>query len=165
MGQVDCWPMQCPPMLPVGVGSCTDSTASAFADYNNPVADCCAPRCDSKVASLVLSVTTTPTTMPAGDPCLQHPSDTDIRDDNDSGGGSSDIHSNNHNTTPPATGKPCFYGGRAYQSGARWDDPVDICTSCDCKVNKKWSMNVIYSYNIKYVYSNISCKTSASNIL
>lgn len=132
--------MQCPPMLPAGVGSCTDSTASA--DYNNPVADCCAPRCDSKAASLVLSVTTT--TATTTNPCLQQPPDTGNRDDNGSG---YDNHSNNHNITPP-----CLYKGREYQSGARWDDPADICTSCNCKVNKKWSTNVISSCNIKYVY-------------
>lgn len=148
MGQVDCWPMQCPPMLPAGVGSCTDSTASAFADYNNPVADCCAPRCDSKAASLVSSVTATAAT--ADDPCLQQSPDTGNRDGNGSG---YDNHSNNYNITPP-----CLYKGREYQSGARWDDPMDICTSCNCKVNKKLPNNVIFSSNIKYVYINISCK-------
>jgi len=161
MGQVDCWPMQCPPMLPAGVGSCSDSTAATFAEYNNPVADCCAPRCDSKAVASGSSTATTTTAMTAADPCLQQqlqlqPLDdyrhrggevNDEDDDDDNDGGDSnhskntdDANRNNsNNTTPSPLGQPCFYGGRAYQSGARWDDPVDMCTSCDCKVTQRHS--------------------------
>uniref|UniRef100_A0A2H8TIY4 Protein kinase C-binding protein NELL1 n=1 Tax=Melanaphis sacchari TaxID=742174 RepID=A0A2H8TIY4_9HEMI len=166
MGQVDCWPMQCPPMLPAGAGSCKDSTASTFADYNNPVADCCAPRCDSKSILSTSSAATTTTAITAADPCVHQQQQlqqldrhrgSEIIDDGGSGGG--EYHSNNNDkgvnngknnddydnggdgydnrnnnsTTPPTAGQPCFYGERAYQSGARWDDPVDMCTTCDCK--------------------------------
>lgn len=125
--------MQCPPVLPTGVGGCAaDSTSSTFADYNNPVADCCAPRCDSKVTLLSSSATLTTTAVTATDPCLQQEPD----EYHGEGGGSGDDKSGSGNKTLPQTagGRPCFYEGRAYQSGARWDDPVDMCTSCDCKV-------------------------------
>ncbi|XP_022172901.1 protein kinase C-binding protein NELL1-like isoform X4 [Myzus persicae] len=173
MGQVDCWPMQCPPMLPAGVGSCRDSTAATFAEYNNPVADCCAPRCDSKAVASGSSAATTTTAMAAADPCLQQQlqlqplddyrraggevNDEDDDDDDDGDGDGDNNHSknnddndnrnNSNNTTPSPLGQPCFYGGRAYQSGARWDDPVDMCTSCDCKVPPYCAQSV----------SNIAC--------
>ncbi|XP_060856782.1 protein kinase C-binding protein NELL1-like isoform X5 [Metopolophium dirhodum] len=169
MGQVDCWPMQCPPMLPAGVGSCSDSTAATFAEYNNPVADCCAPRCDTKAVALGSSAATTTTAMTAADPCLQQQlqlqplddyrhrggevNDEDDGDDNDDGDSNHSKNTddgnrnNSNNTTPSPLGQPCFYGGRAYQSGARWDDPVDMCTSCDCKVPPYCAQSV----------SNIAC--------
>jgi hypothetical protein len=166
MGQVDCWPMQCPPMLPAGAGSCRDSAAATFAEYNNPVADCCAPRCDSKPTLSASSAATTMTAITAADPCLHQQqqqlqqldwhhggevNDDDNDDDDDDNGGEYHYHSdkgnnnsknnddnrnNNNSTTPPSVGQPCFYGERAYQSGARWDDPVDMCTTCDCKVKE-----------------------------
>lgn len=146
MGQVDCWPMQCPPMLPAGAGGCTDSTAKTFADYNNPVAGCCTPRCDSKVVQLASSVA--PTTSAVTNPCLQQQQQQQQQLDVYRGGENNDHNDNqsrndnsNNNTMPMAVGKPCFYEGRAYHSGARWDDPVDMCTSCDCKVNRNYSCN------------------------
>ncbi|XP_016659491.1 protein kinase C-binding protein NELL1 isoform X5 [Acyrthosiphon pisum] len=166
MGQVDCWPMQCPPMLPAGVGSCSDSTAATFAEYNNPVADCCAPRCDSKAVASGSSAAATTTAMTAADPCLQQQlqlqppddyrhrggevndeDDDDDDDDGDSNHSKNTDDDNRNNTTPSPRGQPCFYGGRAYQSGARWDDPVDMCTSCDCKVPPYCAQSV----------SNIAC--------
>jgi len=95
--------------------------------------------------------------MTAADPCLQQQlqlqplddyrhrggevNDEDDDDDNDDGDHSKntdeDNSNNGNNTTPSPLGQPCFYGGRAYQSGARWDDPVDMCTSCDCKVTQR----------------------------
>lgn len=139
MGQVDCWPMQCPPMLPAGAGDCADSSA----DYNNPVADCCAPRCDQKAALVASSISpTTTTAVTAADPCSQQ--QLNVYHGNGTGGGSNlDSNSGNGNigggndgnsTLLPAAIRPCLYAGRVYQSGARWDDPADMCTSCDCKV-------------------------------
>lgn len=121
MGQVDCWPMQCPPIISTGVAGCTDSAGTTFAD-------CCAPRCHSK--ALISSGTLTTATVMVTDPCLQQHGEHD--DDN-----------NNNNTLPPVVSKPCFYEGRTYHSGARWDDPVDMCTSCDCKVKKKRTNKMI----------------------
>lgn len=151
MGQVDCWPMQCPPMLPTGVINCRDTAAPTFADYNNPVTDCCVPRCTSKAVSSASSGTTATTAMAAVDPCLQqlqqlddhrhhsgeindNSDDRDDEGDNDSRPNYGEKRNNNDTTAPSAAGQPCFYGERAYQSGARWKDPVDMCTSCDCKV-------------------------------
>lgn len=144
MGLVDCWPMQCPPMLPTGAAGCANLTS--FADYNSPIADCCAPRCDSKASFLASSVTPTTTTVTGSeDPCLQQlgePHHKNVDDDDDD-----DDSKNNNNTLPLAASKPCFYEGRAYQSGARWNDPVDMCTSCDCKVKKTQIINTSY---VKY---------------
>lgn len=120
MGQVDCWPMQCPPMISTGVSGCTDTAGTTFTD-------CCAPRCDSK-ASVSPSGKPTTAAVTVTDPCLQQLGEHD--DDSDS-------NNNNNNTMPSVASRPCFYEGRTYQSGARWDDPVDMCTSCDCKVKKK----------------------------
>lgn len=129
--------MQCPPVLPSGVGGCAaDSTASTFADYNNPVADCCAPRCDPKDALLSSSATFTTTAVTATDPC------TELDEYHDGGGGGGggvssdgdDDKSGNKTLSQTAGDRPCIYEGRIYQSGARWDDPADMCTSCDCKV-------------------------------
>lgn len=135
--------MQCPPILPTGSGGCVDA---AFADYNKPVADCCAPRCNTQAASaasLAAAPAVTAVTT-AADPCSQlllneHRDDaTGAHDngDNDTDDRDRRDHDNYNNTLQPAAaaGKPCFYDGRYYQSGARWDDPVDMCTSCDCKV-------------------------------
>lgn len=179
MGQVDCWPMQCPPMLPAGVVGCSDSTAATFAEYNNPVADCCAPRCDSKAVASGSSAATTTTAMTAADPCLQQqlqlqPLDDfrhrggEVNDEDDDGGDGDgdgnrgknsdddDNGKNSSNTTPSPLGQPCFYGGRAYQSGARWDDPVDMCTSCDCKVKENATpFLVVKSIYIIYIYMQI----------
>ncbi|XP_025418188.1 protein kinase C-binding protein NELL1-like isoform X2 [Sipha flava] len=147
LGQVDCWPMQCPPVLPSGVGGCAaDSTASTFADYNNPVADCCAPRCDSKVSLLSSSATLTSTAATATDPCTE----LDEYHDGSGGGvsGDGDDDKNGNKSLPQtAGGRPCLYEGSTYQSGARWDDPGDMCTSCDCKVPPYCAQSV----------SNIAC--------
>lgn len=152
MGQVDCWPMQCPPILPTGSGGCVDS---AFADYNKPVADCCAPRCNTKAApaASLAAVPTVTAVTTATDPCSQlllnehHDDGTDADNHNSNNDNDNNNHNSYNNTIQPAAaattaaavasaaaGKPCFYDGRYYQSGARWDDPVDMCTSCDCKV-------------------------------
>lgn len=148
MGLVDCWPMQCPPMLPTGTASCKNSTT--FADYNSPIADCCAPRCDSKASFLASSVTPTTTTVTGSvDPCLQQLKES--HHENVNGNKDADENKNNNQTLPLAASKLCFYEGRAYQSGARWDDPVDMCTSCDCKVKK--TQFIIFSY-VKY---NMTC--------
>lgn len=183
MGQVDCWPMQCPPMLPPGVGSCRDTTAATFAEYNNPVADCCAPRCDSKAIAPGSSTATTTTAVTAADPCLQQHlqlqplddyrhRDGEVNDEDDDGGSGDgdnnhgktndddgDNNGNNNNDTAPSSplGQPCFYGGRAYQSGARWDDPVDMCTSCDCKVILFQRRSYIVIKSIINIFINTMC--------
>lgn len=161
MGQVDCWPMQCPPMVPVGSGGCTNST---FADYNNPVAGCCAPRCNSK-AAVAAAALASPTTIAITNPCLQPQNQLDVyHGSRDAGNNNNDNskYDNNNTTTSPTAGKPCFYEGRTYHSGARWDDPVDMCTSCDCKVRTKtdvvpivFDTNVLASMLHKYYASNI----------
>ncbi|XP_050530475.1 protein kinase C-binding protein NELL2-like isoform X2 [Daktulosphaira vitifoliae] len=119
MGQVDCWPMQCPPLLPQGA-NCTllTPTIPTFPDTNNdPIIDCCSPQVSDLIpSSLLLPVATaTVALVVASNPCLKQHND------------------EKNNSTFSTAGGPCTYKGRVYQSGEYWDDPVDLCTSCNCK--------------------------------
>ncbi|XP_050437668.1 protein kinase C-binding protein NELL2-like isoform X2 [Adelges cooleyi] len=123
MGQVDCWPMQCPPLLPQGVNCTLLTPALPTTKYGNrhPISDCCLPKLsDLLPASRLVPVATAAVALVAAfNPnCIHH------------------YDGENDNNTLSATDTPCFYEGRVYQSGARWDDPADMCTSCNCKNGK-----------------------------
>jgi len=143
LGQIDCWRIQCPPItMATGTSSgCADYSAAPAAATS--FADCCAPRCDPN-GGASHSAMPTAIAVTVTDPCLRHVDGRradgggrDDDEDDDGGGGrddGDDENNDNNGTAAGTAGRPCFNEGRVYQSGAHWDDPVDMCTSCDCKV-------------------------------
>lgn len=148
--------MQCPPTLHHGTVDCSDSMTTKFTDYSDPEVDCCAPRFNPKALTILPETTTTAVTTP--DPYTYQQLDghhyhhhNHHQHDNKNGDHDDNNNNKSNHTMPPTADKPCFYEGRHYQSGAHWEDPVDMCTSCDCKVKCiTWKIQNIL-FTTKYV--------------